>query len=225
MVTRRRGFRRDESGISLIEGLIVFPLVLTVIITFVEFGYAVFQWSQTGKATAIGARLAAVSTPVSPDYGTLDDDYVTNVNLLAGEPVPAASRSVACAVAARGAGETFTICDTAALRILRGSDGICDSNYGTTVPGMCDLNPRIEGKNVIITYTRAGLGYVGRVSGPVPTVTVSLRDMHFNFFFVAALFGLDDLLMPSSPVTVTGEDMASCANPATTATSFTTPCP
>ena len=54
MVTRRRGFRRDESGISLIEGLIVFPLVLTVIITFVEFGYAVFQWSQTGKATAIG---------------------------------------------------------------------------------------------------------------------------------------------------------------------------
>nr|WP_241741529.1 TadE/TadG family type IV pilus assembly protein [Gemmobacter straminiformis] len=209
----------------MIEGLIVFPLVLTVIITFVEFGYAVFQWSQTGKAVAVGARLAAVSTPVAPGYATLDDDYVSSSTLLAGEPVPAATVSTSCAIASRGAGETYSICNSDALRFIRGSDGVCNPNYGTGVAGMCDLNPRIEGKNVIVTYTRAGLGYVGRVSGPVPTVTVQTRDIPFYFFFVGALFGLNRIDMPVSPVTVTGEDMASCANPATTATSFSTPCP
>ncbi len=225
MVTAGRNFRRNESGISLVEGLITFPLVLLVIITFVEFGYAVFQWSQAGKATAIGARLAAVSSPVATNYGTLDDDYANNAAYAAGQPLPTASRSVSCTPASKGVGETLNVCNSGALRIVRGSDGVCDSNYGTTVPGMCDLNPWIEPRKVVITYTRGGLGYVGRSAGPVNTVTVSLRDMKFNFFFVAALLGLDNLNMPATPVTVTGEDMASCANPSTTATNFATPCP
>lgn len=222
MVVALRRFRRDESGVSLVEGLIVFPLVLTVIITFVEFGYAVFQWSQTGKAVAIGARLAAVSTPVAPNYDTLDNDYGT---ISAGAPVPTASRSVTCSVASIGAGEPNAICNADALRIIRGSDGVCDPDFGNGVPGMCDFNSRVEPKNVVITYTRAGLGYVGRISGPVTTVTVQTRQIPFYFFFVGALFGLDRIDMPVSPVTVTSEDMASCSDPSTTASDFSDPCP
>lgn len=218
MVSGFRRFRRDESGISLIEGLIVFPLVLTVLITFVEFGYAVFQWSQTGKAVAIGARLAAVSSPVAPDYASLA------VTGNAGAPVTPAVDFVTCAMALPKP-PNEELCTSDALRILRGSDGVCNPDYGTGVPGMCDFNARIEPRNVVITYTRAGLGYVGRLSGPVTTVTVSTREIPFFFFFVGALFGLDRINMPVTPVTVTSEDMASCSNPVTTATSFTNPCP
>lgn len=221
MVSGFRRFRRDESGVSLVEGLIVFPLVLTVLITFVEFGYAVFQWSQTGKAVAIGARLAAVSSPVAPGYDTLH----SYTNGVAGTPVPSTPLSVSCAVASVPNDPVPTICNSDALRLIRGSDGVCNPDYGFGVPGMCDFNTRIEPKNVVVTYTRSGLGYVGRMSGPVTTVTVSTRQIPFFFFFVGALFGLNRIDMPVTPVTVTSEDMASCTNPVTTATSFTNPCP
>lgn len=221
MVTGRLDLRRDERGVTLVEGLITFPIVLLILVTFVEFGYAVFQWSQAGKATAVGARLAAVSNPVATNYDTLDNDYTAS----AGQPVPNTVVSVTCAVASKGAGEGLSICDSDGLRIVYGSDGVCNANYGTGMPGMCDINPWVAPKNVVVTYSRAGLGYVGRISGPVNTITVSLRDMKFNFFLVARLLGLNSLNMPASAVTVTSEDMASCANPATTASNYSNPCP
>lgn len=216
-------FRRDERGVSLIEGLIVFPIVLVMLVSFVEFGYAVFQWNQTGRAVALGARLAAVSDPVTTDYNDLASDYAGTGTIDAGDPVAPTVIRTSCT----GANPTGTLalCNAGIDRIITGSDGVCDADYGTGVAGMCDVNPWIDPENVTVTYTRQGLGYVGRVSGPVVQVTVALRDMRFQFFFLGALLGLDSIRIPSSPVTVTGEDMASCATPTRTAVDFDEPCP
>jgi hypothetical protein len=49
------------------------------------------------------------------------------------------------------------------------------------------------------------------LAGPVPTITVSLQDVTFQFFFLSGLLGFTDITMPSMLSTVTGEDMKSTA--------------
>ena len=78
-------------------------------------------------------------------------------------------------------------------------------------PGMCDFFPALEPENVVIRYTATGLGYQTRPGGSIPTITVSLQNVNFQFFFLSGLLGFDDITMPSMLSTVTGEDMSSTA--------------
>lgn len=231
MVTRLARFRRSESGVTLIEGLIVFPLMLTLIIGFVEFGYGIFQWEQTGRAIAVGARLAAVSDPVVPkaDYNAL----AVYSGGSPGDPVPPTDVSKspdvllrASCIGAATAGVSLPTCVSARFdKIWFGSDSTCSLNYGGAVPGICDVNPALQKSSIVVSYTRDGLGYVGRTSGPVVNVTVYLREAYFRTFLIGPLFKVDRLIpIPRSPVTVTGEDLASCNTPAYTTTDFWTPC-
>lgn len=193
-------FAKGEQGSVLIEGLIVFPLLMLVFATMVEFGVTVFQYNQTAKAMQLGARLAAVSDPLLPSMSEFTEDYPDQQ----GGPTPTDAVSVSC-----GAGATP--CDaTRMARLVRGSDGVCDPNYGTSLPGVCDFNPRIGADNLLITYSRSGLGYVGRPDGPVVTVTLESRNLEFATFFLGPLLGIAQITIPAQPVTVTSEDLSSC---------------
>lgn len=200
MVTSLRNFRRNDSGVSLVEGLIAFPLVLLAFVTFIEFGYAMFQWNQTAKALQLGGRFVVVSSPLAADMSALTADYPTDE----GGPTPTTPVSVSC-----GAGTTPCI-DEAINRLVFGTDGVCSTSFAGSRPGMCDFNRHIRPENVRITYQRSGLGYVGRPDGPVVTVTVEIRGLTFRFFLIGALLGLDRISVPAQPVTFTGEDMNSC---------------
>ena len=84
---------------------------------------------------------------------------------------------------------------------------------------MCDIMPQIRPENVVVTYYRSGLGYVGRPTGPLPTITVEVVNLRFNFFILDALLQVASLggttgvptgiNIPASPVTITGEDLRS----------------
>jgi hypothetical protein len=86
---------------------------------------------------------------------------------------------------------------------------------------MCDIMPQIRPENVVVTYSRSGLGYVGRPTGPLPTITVEVVNLRFNFFILDALLQVASLggttgvptgiNIPASPVTITGEDLRSTA--------------
>lgn len=205
-----RAFRRDRRGATLVEGLLAFPVILLACAVIIEFGAAVIQYNQTVKAMQIGARQLAVSDPIATDYLTaLTADYGS----AQGGPVPVAAASASC-----GAGTTA--CATAPMnRLILGSDGRCDSDVGSSVPGMCDMNQRITAANVRVTYYRSGLGYVGRPGGPVPTITVEVRNLSFDFLFLGAILRLAALggatgfsgtiSIPVNPVTITGEDLRS----------------
>ena len=67
------------------------------------------------------------------------------------------------------------------------------------------MNP-LDPRNVVVTYTATGLGYQTRLGGPVPTITVSLQNINFQFFFLGGLLGFADITVPSMLSTVTGED-------------------
>lgn len=197
------GFARQQEGTALVEGLIVFPLVLLTFAAFFEFGYAVFQWNQTVKALQAGARHIAVSEPLT-SLASLDDDYAG----VAGNPVPADILSVSC-----GAGTTP--CTPAEMNRLiyganaGGTDDACGNAAENTIPGMCDFNTRIGVDNVLATYYRAGLGYEGRPDGPVVTVRLEVKNLNFDLPLVGALLGLDTITIPAHPVTITSEDLCS----------------
>lgn len=222
MVTRSRilwrAFRRDRRGATLVEGLLAFPVILLACAVIIEFGVAVIQYNQTVKALQVGARQLAVSDPIAPGFtAALSAGYGT----AQGGPVPATAASVAC-----GAGTTACLTSGAGVipptgmaRLILGSDGRCDTNVGTSVSGMCDLNGRITADNVRVTYYRSGLGYVGRPGGPVPTITIEVRNLNFDFLFLGAILRLAALggatgfsgtiAIPANPVTITGEDLRS----------------
>lgn len=78
---------------------------------------------------------------------------------------------------------------------------------GTQRPGMYHFFPRLRPANIVIRYTATGLGYQTRPGGAVPTITVSLQTLPFQFFFLGGLLGFTNINMPSMLSTVTGEDM------------------
>jgi hypothetical protein len=88
-----------------------------------------------------------------------------------------------------------------------------DCNQVTTSPGMCDIYDRVTPANVIIRYQYTGLGYAGRpgtygrAGGAVPTITVSLSGLNFNFVFMGDLLGLGPIPIPGLHTTITGEDL------------------
>lgn len=200
MVRRMKMFRRAEEGATLVEGLIVFPIILLTFATFIEFSVAMVQWNQTVKAMQFGARMLAVSDPVV-DMAPFTADYPSNPPTQGG-PVPAAAVTVVCGA------DSATPCDQTGLnRLVFGSDGVCGPVANTRL-GMCDLNGLITPANIRVTYYRSGLGYVGRPGGPVVSITVETRNLTFNFFFLGALLGLNNITIPAHPVTITSEDLS-----------------
>jgi hypothetical protein len=188
MVKRRLAFWQEEDGLSLVEGLVIFPLVLLTFSAFVEFAYATFQWNQTVKALQLGARLAAVSDPVTLDYeAALSTGYSTVEGSATPEPISSPAVS---------------ICDGAA-------PANCDgAGLARLVTRMQAFNEAIEEDNIRITYFRNGLGYVGRPEGPVSTIRIEVQELEFNLPIMNALLGFD-FTIPANPVTITSEDLSS----------------
>ena len=91
---------------------------------------------------------------------------------------------------------------------------------------MREIYPRIAAETVAVDYFFMDLGFVNRPCGPVPSVTVRLQNMTFDFIVIDALLdllvagpgGLDpSMAMPSFTATMVGEDLNTFGNiPGTT---------
>lgn len=200
MVGRTRSPRRlvaESSGIVMTETLLILPIMLLVWAAVIEFGFLMYQWNQAVKAMQVGARLAAVSTPVA-DISSLVPTGA------AGDPVPVSTASVTC-----GAG--VMACDATELnRLVTGGDGLCGSTANGLI-GVCDVASFISANSLRITYHRSGLGYIGRPFGPVLTVTLEARNLNFDFLFLDNLIpGLGSIAIPTHPVSITSEDLSDC---------------
>src|SRR5207302_348974 len=139
------------------------------------------------KAVQLGARLAAVSDPVASGLNTIPK-MVLGGTVEMGSTMPdfevtCAGGSCSCT---RGSCPGMGSYSTAAMNTLvfgRGSSACNDATSYYTA-GMCDIFPRITAANVRVVYSQTGLGYAGRPAGPVPTISVSLQSLTFQFFFL-----------------------------------------
>jgi hypothetical protein len=101
----------------------------------------------------------------------------------------------------------------------RDSTSTTESNYSVQCAdatsayfaGMCDFFRRITAANVKIVYTQTGLGFAGRFGGPVPTITISVQNLPFQFFFLNGLLGFQPINIPALTTTTTGEVLSSAA--------------
>jgi Flp pilus assembly protein TadG len=209
---RYRSAWREETGAVFAEFAILLPLIVVLVFGAIDFLYAFYQWNAAAKAVEVGARIAAVSDPVAADLNKLSNQAVMG-GLMPGSALPSFTvtcKDEACSCVGTCAGIVGNSFNPAAMsRILfgRGSTACGDatSYYAT---GMCDVLPAITADNVVIVYSQTGLGYAGRPGGPVPTITVSLQNMHFQFFFLTALLGVT-IPMPAMTTTITAEDLCS----------------
>jgi hypothetical protein len=92
----------------------------------------------------------------------------------------------------------------------RGSSSCSDAKSAEQA-GMCDIFPRITPANVKIVYTQTGLGYAGRPGGPMPTITLSIQNLPYRFYFLGGLIGFRHLHIPESTTSITAEDLSSHA--------------
>ncbi|TPL91332.1 TadE/TadG family type IV pilus assembly protein [Mesorhizobium sp. B2-3-10] len=211
MVTASKKFGSDRSGATMVEMAIVMPLLLTLLLGFVDFGYAFYQWNAANKAVQMGARLARISTPVAS--GLPSEGRTPSNSLDVGNAVPAGTYNYVCTASTAGVACCSVGAGTCqAANAVQGSfDDIYNGSGGRS--GMQKFLPNLKKSEVQIQYQASGLGYWTRPNGPVPTITVSITNHPFQFFFLGGLLGFGNITMPSMLSTVTGEDMKSTWTP------------
>lgn len=207
--------RRDDSGAVLVEVSILLPIVITVLFGSIDVLYAFYQWNAAAKAVEVGARIAAVSDPVAMGLNDLSNQVVLSGLAISKQAMPVfqvtcdgnAEACTCVGTCADMAPNSFSYAAMNRIVFGRGSTSCADAiSYYTT--GMCDILPSITPANVKVVYTQTGLGYAGRPGGPVPTITISLQNLHFEFFFLSYLLGRS-IPMPAMTTTITAEDLCS----------------
>lgn len=193
----------------MIEMSIVASLLLMLVLGFVDFGYAFYQWNAAAKALQVGARLAAVSTPVATS-AILTTASTTDVSLVGQEMAPGSYAFTCSSTACSGTG-TPGFSQAAFNSIFYGDDGVCQGASNPGRPGMCDVFPGLKISEVTIEYFATGLGFWTRPGGAVPTVRVSVANHPFQFFFLGGLLG-SSMTMPTMQSTASGEDLSSVSS-------------
>jgi Flp pilus assembly protein TadG len=208
-------FWRHEVGGPLVEAAIVLPIFIVLSFGAVDYLYAFYQWTAATKAVEVGARLAAVSDPVASGLNTIP----VNATGLTGDPMPdfqvTCTSSGGCSCT-RGTCTGYGAYSATAMNTIVFGRGSASCHDATSYynAGMCDIFSRITAANVQIVYSQTGLGYVGRVAGPVPTITVSLQGLTYQFIFLKGLPGFSSgMTMPPFSTTFTGEGLTSACVP------------
>jgi Flp pilus assembly protein TadG len=196
-------FGRNDAGASAVEFALVFPMLLLLTFGIVEFGLVSYQINLAEKATQLGARKAVTWDPVAIELATFTP---TGGGLGAGDPLPPGLQvDIVCentGCTGTGAITTPTLSGTA---------------FTAIVNAMKAVYPEIRPQDVVITYKNIGLGFVGKPGGSVvPAVTVSLRNLDYDFVLLDAAVAiaslgtvnLEDIIYPSFSATLTGEDLS-----------------
>lgn len=167
---------KDRRGSTYLEFTMVFPLLMLTAFCTVDFALIMFDWAQANKAAKMGARMAVVAEPVA--------DGITN---LAWDPLLIGDD---CANPDTGTNENCpTITSTTCTNVNCSNYTFDGDAFNMVYTDMQRVFPRLEPENVRITYRPTSLGFSGRPGGLPMEVTVEIRCMTHQVFFLAALAG------------------------------------
>ncbi len=211
-------FWRNSEGATLLEFTVVFPVFMLIVFGTVDVTLMLFDWAIASKAAYMGARAAVVSAPVPTGITWTYSTVATQAGARCTNSADGTNNSTANCPA------VSTVCTPSA-----GTGGACtggytfsNANFTPILARMQAVFPAMTRQNVQITYQTAGLGYVGRPGGLPMNVTVSIRCMSHEFFFLGALMGwafpplpngcptplaTNGWALPTFSTTLTGEDL------------------
>jgi hypothetical protein len=173
-----------------VQFTLVFPILMLIVLGTVDASLMFFSYAGGYKATYAGARFAAVSAPVAQS---------NNVKLL--DPTPGSKAGLSCFDA--GGNPDATANCTSWTLVCTGGAGNggtctgCSPNCFNNTAFTDILNKMqsyylyrtLDRRQVTVSYQSTGLGYVSRPGGSPMTVTVSLRCMKHELFFLGPLMG------------------------------------
>jgi Flp pilus assembly protein TadG len=196
-------------GGSAAEFALVLPLLMLFIFGIIDVGRFMWEVNQAEKATQVGARMAIVTTPVSP--GLVEADFASST-LAAGALIPASALGkVVCT-------STDCKCTAPCPTGLGATTGVNSTAFNAIVARMAVIKPGVTASNVEISYSGSGFGYAGTAPASSgggssvaetmeisPLVTVALTGVEFKPI-TALMFAT--ISLPSFTTTMTAEDSA-----------------
>jgi Flp pilus assembly protein TadG len=210
-----RPLGRNQNGGVLAEVSILIPIIFVLLLGAIDFLFVFYQWNAAAKAVEVGARIAALSDPVATNLANVTSGLSLGTQWPTSDTytIKCDGSTSSCTCTGTCTGWTAGYNSTAMSLIIFGRDGngLCGDAASYYYAGMCDIFGRINSASyVVVTYTQTGLGYAGRPM-PVPTITVSLQNLPFHFFFLSGLLGFTDINIPAQATTITGEALSSLA--------------
>jgi hypothetical protein len=206
-------FLRDDAGASLVEFLLIIPLLLAMTFSVVDMGVLMWQWNQAAKATQFGARFAAMNNPVATNMNLFTNPGDSDTSFV----------GMACVDPATGArrmdlsGQPLCPDRTSVCTSTGCTNGItADAAAFTAVANeMRNWLPILAPENLRITYSTIGLGFVDRPGGAPMAVTVSLRCLGVPLIWLDQFFaapagcaGFTGAPVPAFATTRISEDLA-----------------
>ena len=197
-----RRWANDRKGGAAVETALIAPFLFTAVLGLCDVGVYLFRWNQAVEATRVGARLAAVSDPVSSELSTMTG-LETGVD--AGDPVGAYVR--VCAAAACSGG---TYSADAFNRIFRGpgSEACGDATSHEWV-GMCDAFSVLQTSHVTIEYRTSGVDTAGVAGALRPLISVRVSGAPSGAVILNRIVPGAFAVLPAAETTVVAEDLKS----------------
>jgi Flp pilus assembly protein TadG len=183
---------RDVRGSVLVESTFVIPIFLLLVLGTIDVTYMFFEWVLANKAVYVGARAAAVLTPVASD--TVDLKYTAAQLANAGLPCftvscPSISPAIVC---------TSTGCKQGGAAAGFTSAAFTNVNKTGIFDQMKRTFPRLQPENVTISYETNGSGFAGQPWSGSPNplnpqftlpmnVKVQIQCMTHQLYFLSGL--------------------------------------
>ncbi|HZD54598.1 MAG TPA: TadE family protein [Woeseiaceae bacterium] len=195
----------SEHGAAAVEfAFVAFPLILLTL-GIIDFGFALYTWTQAEKAAHLGVRTAVVSDLVAPQLA--DFSGVTN-------------QSAAGASCAAADGSTTSYCTYSPDPVVCTSTGcngygFSSSAFNKIITSMRTLYPSLGATKVEVEYASSPLGFAGRPGNSpgsfnlVPLVTVRIINLTYDWVALGSLLGLPAINLPDISATMPGEDLDS----------------
>lgn len=200
VLTFVRRLGSDRSGAAMVEFSLIVMMVLMLTGGLVEFTLIYGQWNAASKAMHLGSRLASVSDPIASNLKSLTDPGIPGSPWTTAYTIRCSGATASCDAGSYDAAAMNTL-------IYGRGDSACGNTTTGQFPGMCDIFPKITPQNVVVTYQHTGLGFAARPGGPVPTITVELTGLQYDFALLNMVPSLSSMTLPPMRTTATGEDL------------------
>lgn len=197
-------YLKSERGSVTVETSLIITLLIVVTAGVIECSLAFWQWNTAQQSARFGARLAATSYPVAEDLREMTG---LESGAEVGDPFPYYERHCSGKTSSCSSGQFNQV---ALDYIVYGpdGDGVCAP---TTLErrGICDIISNVGRENMDISYIASGLGYAGEPGDPAPLITVTIKDLDFNFVFLDAFLPERFTKIPPVSVSAMSEDLRS----------------
>lgn len=208
----------DTSGAALVEGAVVLPLFVLIIVGLLDLGLFFWQWNAADKAVHAGARRAIVWDPVASGSGLTAVDTIWDPTKLGQSCFVAASgcptlkvvcTSAGCGCTGTGCTGGYALYDRSKLAK---SDPLYDGTRKQVLAELVDvmkpLLPQLTAQNVSVTYESNRLGFVGRPGAVPADVTVSLQNLSYDFIILDKIVAAMGQTLPiRASATLPSEDL------------------